>query len=446
VLLCVWLWLTAPNHDATIWGRYGIKWFIATLAGNVFIILCTIALVRVSRQSPTTKSKNAGGLSRAKCLLFTILLLLMVTVILEIGLRIAGLPPGERPFRPLAGTTQAYHCFLQNVDRVRQGDRLVRSYRGRVHALEKTTAVRIVCLGGSTTWGHGVGAEGTWPAILEKNLRSRGYDAEVINAGVPWYTTAHSLINYTLQIRRLEPDVVIILHGINDLARSFPPANELPFEPDYGSYQGPMHNVLSGYQAHLACFDPEDWHPWKLMTSSALYRLLFDRPTPPSEMPPVDVGLERFPSLASFRENLAYLTKLCLGDGRHVVLCTQAYLHGSPAIEKLAKPDETMRAQFFLTRQGQPISNRSLARAMARVQAHTFEIAQRMGVPVADACRAIGGDNTYFIDDVHLNAEGNAIVARTVAETLEPILARLADVDRLAARAAAAGEDLVRKE
>jgi acyl-CoA thioesterase I len=75
--------------------------------------------------------------------------------------------------------------------------------------------LRIVAIGASNTQGWYVGKEGAYPAKLEALLRAKGIDAEVINAGVPFDTTAAML-------RRIDSDVpdgtdiVILQPGGND--------------------------------------------------------------------------------------------------------------------------------------------------------------------------------------------------------------------------------------
>ena len=75
--------------------------------------------------------------------------------------------------------------------------------------------LRIVAIGASNTQGWYVGKEGAYPAKLEALLRAKGVDAQVINAGVPFDTTAAML-------RRIDSDVpngtdiVILQPGGND--------------------------------------------------------------------------------------------------------------------------------------------------------------------------------------------------------------------------------------
>jgi len=60
--------------------------------------------------------------------------------------------------------------------------------------------VRIVAIGASNTHGWYVGNQGAYPAQLQTLLRAKGIDAQVINAGVPFDTTA-------MMLRRIDKDV-----------------------------------------------------------------------------------------------------------------------------------------------------------------------------------------------------------------------------------------------
>lgn len=76
--------------------------------------------------------------------------------------------------------------------------------------------LRIVAVGASNTHGWYVGNQGAYPAQLQALLRTKGIDAQVINAGVPFDTTA-------MMLRRIDKDVpngtdiAILQPGGNDL-------------------------------------------------------------------------------------------------------------------------------------------------------------------------------------------------------------------------------------
>jgi len=103
------------------------------------------------------------------------------------------------------------------------------SFRGKAPSPDKGNGVRIVCLGGSTTFGHEVGAEQAWPAATERVLKTEGIDAEVLNAGVQGYGSRQLLLRYRRDIATLRPDYVIIYEGWNRTGPLIDPAGWVPF-------------------------------------------------------------------------------------------------------------------------------------------------------------------------------------------------------------------------
>lgn len=82
--------------------------------------------------------------------------------------------------------------------------------------------VRIVALGDSLTAGYGLDAEDSFPAVLEAELRARGHDVEVVNAGVSGDTTRGGLERLDWAVPD-DTDAVIVELGANDALRGIEP-------------------------------------------------------------------------------------------------------------------------------------------------------------------------------------------------------------------------------
>lgn len=82
--------------------------------------------------------------------------------------------------------------------------------------------VRLVALGDSLTAGYGLPTGQGFTAVLERALKTRGYDVQVINAGVSGDTTAggRARLDWTLDDR---PDVMVVELGANDMLRGIDP-------------------------------------------------------------------------------------------------------------------------------------------------------------------------------------------------------------------------------
>lgn len=82
----------------------------------------------------------------------------------------------------------------------------------------KVDSTVIVAFGDSLTEGLGVNKSDAYPAVLERELISLGYDVKVYNAGVSGETTSAAVrrLDWTM---RLDPSIVIITTGANDAMR-----------------------------------------------------------------------------------------------------------------------------------------------------------------------------------------------------------------------------------
>lgn len=81
--------------------------------------------------------------------------------------------------------------------------------------------VRIVVLGDSIVWGHGLSVHETFPKQLERLLAQRGGARyEVLNFGVSGYSLEQQVEFYRLRAAQFDPAVVIIGSCVNDFQYS----------------------------------------------------------------------------------------------------------------------------------------------------------------------------------------------------------------------------------
>ncbi|KWV45573.1 hypothetical protein AS156_23655 [Bradyrhizobium macuxiense] len=78
-----------------------------------------------------------------------------------------------------------------------------------------TKPIHIVAVGASNTQGWYVGKQGAYPAKLEALLRQKGVNANVVNAGVPFDTTAGMLKRIDSDVPK-GTDIAILQPGGND--------------------------------------------------------------------------------------------------------------------------------------------------------------------------------------------------------------------------------------
>lgn len=121
------------------------------------------------------------------------------------------------------------------------GGRLIRikhnnfGMRGPSSTREKPTdVVRIVTMGGSTTYCWNTSDGDTWSDRLALRLENRfpHQKFEVLNAGVSGYTSFSNLIYLAGRIVDLDPDFVVLYQTANDLLR----LQQIEFDGDYDGY------------------------------------------------------------------------------------------------------------------------------------------------------------------------------------------------------------------
>jgi lysophospholipase L1-like esterase len=97
-------------------------------------------------------------------------------------------------------------------------------YRGDEIDMPKPAGqFRIACLGGSTTYTSDVkDYRDAYPYLLEKYIKSKGYeDVAVVNAGAGSWSSWESLVNFQFRVLDLDPDLIVVYHGINDISPRF---------------------------------------------------------------------------------------------------------------------------------------------------------------------------------------------------------------------------------
>lgn len=115
----------------------------------------------------------------------------------------------------------------ENVDAPAWVETNSHGLRMREIPAEKPPGVfRIACLGDSCTFGWMVPEETCYPRMLETLLREEGRNVEVLNFGVPGYTSFHGKRQFENQVLRFGPDIAALAFGFNDWYETRIPAAE----------------------------------------------------------------------------------------------------------------------------------------------------------------------------------------------------------------------------
>jgi lysophospholipase L1-like esterase len=291
---------------------------------------------------------------------------------------------------------------------------------------EKT--LRIFVLGGSTMLGVANPYQQSFPAMLQKRLTASlpQVRVEVENAATAWWSTAHTLVDYELRVRRYHPDLVVVVHGINDLYRSFsPPAwASGPYKPDYSHYLGPYARFQGPEPeplVHAPFWPPSRWLLWKNIREQWLDapRAYDSRVENVRRLKKVlkERHIESFRSLASFRTNYELLIRAVRADGADIVLGSHPSMYRANL--GAAERDLLLFAPVFANEDGFYPDLESMTRGMAQFNETARAIAEEQKIAFVDFAKAIPRTPEFFTDDVHLKAAGNEILAKVFDEWMQ---------------------------
>lgn len=289
---------------------------------------------------------------------------------------------GRGHFRPTA-----YYGWV--FDATREGVNESGFLGPDVERTRRPGVTRIACLGGSTTGGSVYeGYAGSYPGALAAVLEQRlDRPVEVLNFGVPGWTTAESLVHWMLDGQDYRPDLVLVHHASNDLFPRLAPG----FRSDYTHF----------------------FHPWSVHRPSWLHRFLtrwsdlYALPQlhdPELELfaqvatPEWDLPLEIAPGTeGAFRRNLESLIASVRGAGATPVLVTMAW-------DRTVDP--TPRVRTYI-------------RGLALHDAVVREVAQATACELFDLAQSDDPQlRESYRDLVHVTPEGNHRKAELAADFL----------------------------
>lgn len=270
---------------------------------------------------------------------------------------------------------------------------------GDVSPARPPSVYRIAALGASTTFGIKVGEETTYPRQLEKVLaaRLRGKPrVQVVNAGVPGYTTAETLASLCFRVLDLCPNMVIVYHGINDVH----PRVADGFRPDYAHFR---QRIELGFQKNL--FDHAFGRSYLYLCFRNLLLRKLDLTTVTVRQNTALMSFEKqkanFDKTTSdaFRRNVRHIIRTCKADDVVPVLVTFV-VHREALNES-----ETMNPEVYA--KGVMQHNEALRQIATEEELFSIDLAKRFPQ-----------DRRLFSGPVHFVEEGNRIRAGMIADAL----------------------------
>lgn len=279
-------------------------------------------------------------------------------------------------------------------------------FRGPEIAVPKPPGVfRIFALGESTTFGwKGVRShEGAWPALLEGKLKAAYPDRrfEVVNAGVPGYTSIEQRINFLLRVSNLQPDAILIYHGNNDLNWSW--VSDVETKLIYG--RGKSIQAPSSFHQLL------DYSYVGMELRSRMN--LFNRS---SQTKHDDVDQT---AIRMLRKNLRGLIDDARRENLKVAIATFAHGFDEVGVPGKFSSDEVKLGVPAVGRWFENLSPQGARKAFPAYNNMVRELAEREAVPLAEIRKIIPSTPEYHTDWCHFTAQGEELMAQTWFDTLQ---------------------------
>ena len=260
-------------------------------------------------------------------------------------------------------------------------------------------AIRIVAMGGSTTFGMRFSrAENVWPALLEKQLESSSkLPFEIINLGMPYYTTFEQLGVLSMLVPEFSPHIILFHMGLNDA-----------FTIGYYDEGGPDNR----YFRHAYTFHPlPGWAKTAMHTSYALriigMKLVSQEGFLPGDMSAViQYGT---PSAEARQRNTQVATGKYFNRNMNTLISLSKHFGAKPVFINMP-----LNPQY---ESGQDTYHAEIAKAVLRNNQIMKKIAEASDLLYIDLYSHMR-DPAFFTDAAHTNKRGMAMKAHLVHQQL----------------------------
>lgn len=326
-----------------------------------------------------------------KVIFINILILLGILFMLEISARtyIHFSNPEKHFFRENSFTSPWITSYDDPPPRYNDRGEAYFNYRDSPTKKNKDNKLRIITVGGSTTLNQNARRiSGLDYALLleqELNGKNKGKTFEVLNAGADAYSSAHSLINIQFRLIEFNPDIIILMHNINDRTANYFGAGATD---DYGNKY--LHPFFINPQLQTSLSLSGFLYQSRLLTWLQVPEM-FAEARKINYTNPVEDGL------AYFTRNLRSIAAICKQNGIQLLLLTQPN-----RMLDFAYPDEPVHIRQY--------------------NAAIKSVSEQDNVAYLDMYTLMGHEPELFIDPVHYSPEGIKKFSRLLAPQIEQMV------------------------
>ncbi len=336
---------------------------------------------------------------------------LLILLMAEAGLRIfffltnrdiGAFDPGYFLYRPdiFTGYSLAPNSKINHITLKTKINSL--GYRGREFTAKKPDGTyRIIILGGSESYGHGLNDGETWPDRLQILFDAdKSNKVEVLNTSVDGFSSFQALTSFATRLLDFDPDLVLCYLGWNDIK----------YWPLISPSRGFADTGLAERKDSPSNIDRWLHYSYLYILGRALRNKIprefvgISPPAPASQPPDTDSDLEY--GRRVFERNIRSIVAIAKANHIRVCLINQLNLLSRPL------QDQEKSRIYFIMKEDK------LVKAVRQVRVSLERISEEEDVPFVDLNALITPDLTVLSDHVHATPKGSSEIARKLHDYL----------------------------
>jgi lysophospholipase L1-like esterase len=277
-------------------------------------------------------------------------------------------------------------------------------YRSREFVAKKPEGVyRVIILGGSEAYGHGLSDVDTWAEQLQKLFDGSGHKRiEVINAAVDGYSSFQAMISFSTRLLDFNPDLVLCYLGWNDIK----------YWPLLSPGRGFEETGLAERKE-----TPSIWNRWLHCSYVYIVGKALKNSFPPSFLGYLRIKSETPYNPADSKDSLAYgkyifernmrnIVHIAKGNNIKVVIVNQLNL-----ISNGIQEDKRNKIRYIL-------EEKDLIEALKQTTDLLHRVAEEEKISYMDLNTVMTPDLELLSDHVHATPKGSRVIAQKIFEFL----------------------------
>lgn len=283
---------------------------------------------------------------------------------------------------------------------------------------------RVFFIGGSTTEAHWMPEDRRWPYLVgqEQHLRAL---VTTYNFGVGGYNLHQNLVKYLTVLMKEKPQVVVVMHGINDVGKMLNGGYYAQERTDlYNSYaiDHSKRSISERFKDLLKAVLPATYAIYRLRRNDSGDPRAVDASV---EGGPATVDQSRFDvwmreSVAEYRLRLHLLNQAVRGAGGVLVVMTQP----NRSEDMLRDDSYASPAKAYLR---ELIRGKGFSEAQYLDSVNTFsetarEFAGSENVDLIDLAASFKRSSESMYDTIHYTPTGSVEIGRLVSSALRPVV------------------------